>query len=502
MKIKLLNQELFNGVRKRISGSKQVDSVDYWSSIMSSKRKFSTEERTRIVIEGQSAKLTIDQICAKEGITPQIFYQWTDDFLEINNSKTNKVYSPFKKFDKEYRFNIVIEGKSRKNSVAEICRRENISQDTFLSWNREFLELRQGELDIIKLNSNVYQRNKQIIESVCENDKVFKYFENNVDLSATELAVIIEPTELQFYKGKRIDDIVNLQKVNDIRYINKYFENINSMLPIGGTFIGCLETFKARRGRMKINKIPVVNNLYFGFEFLFNRILPKISFTKKYYFDFTKGNDRLLSKAEGLGRLVSCGFRILDFKSINGILYFVVKKEGEPSFDSNPSYGPIYKMPRIGKNGKIIGVFKFRTMHPYSEYIQDYIVNVNGYAETGKPANDFRIPVWGKFMRRFWLDELPQLYNVLRGDLKLVGIRPVSKRYFQDIPKEMQKLRLTQIPGCIPPYVSLNREGNVMSVLQAEKEYLEEKIRNPLTTDLKYFFKAIYNIVIRHKRSA
>ena len=68
--------------------------------------------------------------------------------------------------------------------------------------------------------------------------------------------------------------------------------------------------------------------------------------------------------------------------------------------------------------------------------------------------------------------------------------------------EEMQKLRLTQIPGCIPPYVALNRDGNVMSVLQAEKEYLEEKLRNPYTTDIKFFLSAVFNIVFKHKRSA
>ena len=47
--------------------------------------------------------------------------------------------------------------------------------------------------------------------------------------------------------------------------------------------------------------------------------------------------------------------------------------------------------------------------------------------------------------------------NLFKGDLKLVGCRPVSERYFEDIPKEIQELRLTQKPGCIPPYVALNR---------------------------------------------
>ena len=245
-----------------------------------------------------------------------------------------------------------------------------------------------------------------------------------------------------------------------------------------------------------------MSDFYFGYEFLFKRIFPKLDWTKRIYSDVTKGKGKLLSKAEALGRLISCGFKIMDYKSINGLTYFIVKKDKEPSFDLNPSYGLIYKMPRIGKDGKIIKVYKLRTMHPYSEYLQDYILKANGYAETGKPAADFRIPAWGKFFRRFWIDEIPQLINVLKGDMKLVGIRPVSERYFQDIPKEMQKLRLTQKPGCIPPYVALNREGNVMSVLQSEKEYLEEKLRNPYTTDTKYFFKAIFNIVFKQKRSA
>ena len=141
-------------------------------------------------------------------------------------------------------------------------------------------------------------------------------------------------------------------------------------------------------------------------------------------------------------------------------------------------------------------------MHPYAEYLQDYVLNINGYSETGKPANDFRLTPWGGFLRKYWLDELPQLLNILQGNLKLVGVRPISQRYFQDIPKDLQDLRLTQKPGCIPPYVALNRNGNVEDVLQSEREYLNEKLKYPYTTDTKFFFKAIYNIVFKHKRSA
>jgi lipopolysaccharide/colanic/teichoic acid biosynthesis glycosyltransferase len=296
--------------------------------------------------------------------------------------------------------------------------------------------------------------------------------------------------------------LINLSRVNDIRYINKFFESVNSKLQNGDTFISCFETFTARRQRKPIGKIPVLRSIYFNLEFIFMRVFPKVKGLKKIYFLFTRGRNRLLSKAEVFGRLASCGFEIQDYESFGGYMYVVAKKTGEPAFNMNPSYGPLYKMPRIGKNGKIIGVYKFRTMHPYAEYLQDYILKVHGYSETGKPANDFRLTPWGKFLRRYWLDELPQLINVVKGELKLVGVRPISQRYFQDIPKDLQEMRLSQKPGCIPPYVALDRKSSLEEVLQAEREYLQEKIKRPYSTDTRYFFRAIFNIVFRNKRSA
>jgi lipopolysaccharide/colanic/teichoic acid biosynthesis glycosyltransferase len=166
------------------------------------------------------------------------------------------------------------------------------------------------------------------------------------------------------------------------------------------------------------------------------------------------------------------------------------------------SGGWIYRMPRVGMNGKIIHVYKFRTMHPYSEFLQDYLKKENGYGANGKISDDFRMTSWGKFMRKYWLDEVPQLINVIKGDMKLVGVRPISMSYFRDIPKDLQDLRIRQKPGCIPPYVAMNRASSVSSVLSAEKEYLETKSRNPITTDLKYLFWAVYNIIVKKKRSA
>jgi lipopolysaccharide/colanic/teichoic acid biosynthesis glycosyltransferase len=340
-----------------------------------------------------------------------------------------------------------------------------------------------------------------IVEKCGEN--AYRFFSKFIDVESADTLVVSTTNvfNVLYYKNS-VKDIINLSRSNDIRFLNKFYETVNIKLKKEGRFICCLETFTARRDRKPIKKIPVVRSIYFGFEFIFMRVFPKLPLFKKFYFYLTRGRNRLLSKAEVFGRLASCGFEIVDYESFNGLMYIVAQKVDMPAFNMNPSYGPLYKMPRMGKNGKIIGVYKFRTMHPYAEYLQDYILKVHGYAESGKPANDFRLTPWGKFLRRYWLDELPQLINVLKGDLKLVGVRPISERYFKDIPHDLQELRLRQKPGCIPPYVSLDRKPSVEAVLQAEREYLIEKTKRPYTTDTRYFFKAIFNIVFRRKRSA
>lgn len=335
------------------------------------------------------------------------------------------------------------------------------------------------------------------------NEEAYNYFSSYV-ICESKYTLVISTTNdfniLNYSNDCRA--IINLSRVNDIRYINKFFESVNSKLNKNDLYISCLETFTARRERKPIGKIPILASIYFSMEFVFMRVFPKMWGFKKIYFLLTRGRNRLLSKAEVLGRLVSCGFEIIDYQTFNGLMYVVSKKVKEPEFNMNASYGPLYKMPRMGKNGKMIGVYKFRTMHPYAEYLQDYVLKINGYAESGKPADDFRLTPWGKFLRRYWFDETPQLINILKGELKLVGIRPISERYFQDIPKDLQELRLKQKPGCIPPYVALDRKSSVDGVLQAEREYLTEKSKNPYTTDIKYFFKAIFNIVFKRKRSA
>ena len=311
-----------------------------------------------------------------------------------------------------------------------------------------------------------------------------------------------ETDQEELSDSKQTHLIFHNQRINNLRLIHPFLESINERLAQGDLFVGCFETFASRRSRKKLYHVPVLKKLILLYEFLFLRVLPKIKGLRSIYFFFSKGKGQLLSKAEVLGRLVCSGFSIEDYFIIQGTSWFIAKKIKPPIYKHKSNYGPLIQMNRIGKNGKIIRVFKFRTMHPYSEYLHDYVLKLNGYAHTGKPASDFRLTPWGKFMRKYWLDELPQFYNILKGEMKLVGVRPVSQRYFQDIPSELKALRLKHKPGCIPPYVALNRNADVESVQQAEVDYLNQKNKHPYTTDTRYFFRALYNILVRRKRSA
>ena len=297
--------------------------------------------------------------------------------------------------------------------------------------------------------------------------------------------------------------VVDLELTNHTRYINKHFEFINSLLPKGGDYLGCVETNNQRNDKIyrKINFY--LAKVIIFLEFLFHRVIPKISFFQPLYYFITKGRYRFLTKSETLGRLASCGFHIQDdgVNEINNITWFTVKKQREPYFDMAPTYGPLIKLRRVGKNGKIFNVYKFRTMHPYSEYIQDYVIRLNGYNEVGKPANDFRVAEWGKYFRKYWVDELPQIINVLKGEMKIMGVRPLSVVRFSEFPKEMQDLRIREKTGCIPPYVALNMPSETGNI-EAEKIYLLEKQENPLLTDLKYISMAVYNILTHRIESS
>lgn len=300
--------------------------------------------------------------------------------------------------------------------------------------------------------------------------------------------------------NEKYKHIVNLQQVNDFRFLNKFFETVNQKLPDGGLFIDFVETYATRRNR-KLKKYWFPLNWFIYFlDLVFYRIMPKFPVAREIYFFVTRGKRRVLTKAETFGRLYSCGFEIVDERVINNLLYFCARKIKEPLYDMNPTYGPIAKLRRVGKDGKMFNVYKLRTMHPYSEYLQDYVFQKNKLAEGGKFRDDFRVSWEGAFFRKFWLDELPMLVNILKGDLKLVGVRPLSRQYFSLYSKELQERRIHFKPGLLPPYYA-DMPKTLEEIMASEIRYLDAYEKAPFKTDVRYFFKILDNILLKGKRS-
>lgn len=162
------------------------------------------------------------------------------------------------------------------------------------------------------------------------------------------------------------------------------------------------------------------------------------------------------------------------------------------------SKGPVfYRGERVGRFGKIFKIWKFRTMVPNAEKI--------GTIHASR--NDPRITKMGKFLRRYKLDELPQLINVFKGEMSFVGPRPQVK-YYVNLYNEEEKISLTVRPG-MTDYASIRyiSQEDIVDEKNIDKSYQEKiepeknKLRvkyaknNSLFIDAKIIFQTILAIV-------
>lgn len=346
----------------------------------------------------------------------------------------------------------------------------------------------------------VKTREKALLVEISKEAYDFIFSYARIDTPNTLIISTISRFNIDSQLTADFESIVNIGRINDIRYLNKFFESANAKLPVGGLFIDFVETKDQRKQRILRKYPPILNYIFYFFDFMIKRVFPKFLITKKIYFFLTRGQNRVLTKAETYGRLYSCGFEIIADKFVNNHLYFIARKKCAPLFPQKPSYGPLIKLERIGKNGKIIGVYKMRTMHPYAEYLQEYVYEKVGLDNGGKFKNDFRVSSLGKFMRTFWIDELPMLINLLKGELKLFGVRPLSNHYFNLYTKELRERRIKYKPGLIPPFYADNPQ-TLEEIMSSEIKYLNAYDKHPFMTDLKYLFRAVSNIIFKNYRS-
>lgn len=136
-----------------------------------------------------------------------------------------------------------------------------------------------------------------------------------------------------------------------------------------------------------------------------------------------------------------------------------------------------YFQKRVGKHGKEFSLIKFRTMHPYSD--KKSLLTI-GY-------DDKRITKTGLFLRKYKLDEIPQLLNVIAGDMSLVGPRPEVPKYV-DLYTDSQRQVLSRRPG-ITDYASIEfvNENEILSnAVDPEKTYLCEIIPQKIELNMKF----------------
>ncbi len=303
-------------------------------------------------------------------------------------------------------------------------------------------------------------------------------------------------------KSFTFNNFVLLCPLNDIRGINKIFFSINQKLPDDGVMVCCFETKSTRKSKILKKYPPIINTVMYTVNYVLRRVLPKIFITRRLYYDITKGKNRILSKTEVMGRLYYAGFDVQNEIKVGGLQYIFAKRIAQPNVITRKNYGPLIKLKRKGKSAQLFDVYKFRTMYPYSEYLQAYIYKKNSLRDGGKFARDIRITSLGAFMRKYWIDELPMLLNLLKGEMKIVGVRPLSNQYFSLYTPELQTLRTQFKPGLLPPFYA-DMPRTLDEIQASEMNYLNECKKNgTFFTDIKYFFKIVSTIIFKNARSA
>ena len=161
------------------------------------------------------------------------------------------------------------------------------------------------------------------------------------------------------------------------------------------------------------------------------------------------------------------------------------------------SRGPVlFAQERVGFNRRRFRVFKFRTMVPDAEARQKDVEHLNeADGPVFKIENDPRITRVGRFLRRTSLDELPQFVNVLRGDMSLVGPRPLPVRDFERIDTRWHRRRFSMKPGLTCLWQVARREPKFDEWVRMDMEYIDNW---SLDLDLKILAKTIPAVLSRH----
>lgn len=138
---------------------------------------------------------------------------------------------------------------------------------------------------------------------------------------------------------------------------------------------------------------------------------------------------------------------------------------------------PIFSQDRVGRDGKVFQFYKFRSMVPDAENLLGELLEQNEMMGPAfKMKNDPRITRVGRFIRKTSIDELPQLWNILKGDMSIVGPRPPLPREVQQY-DDYQRQRLYVTPG-LTCYWQIQPHRNALTFdewLELDLKYIQER---------------------------
>lgn len=149
---------------------------------------------------------------------------------------------------------------------------------------------------------------------------------------------------------------------------------------------------------------------------------------------------------------------------------------------------PFYNAERLGKDGKVFKMYKFRTMRVNAEDIR------NEDGSTFNSENDPRLTKIGRVLRKLSIDELPQILNVLIGNMSIIGPRPDLPEHFKEYTEE-EKKKLSVLPGLTGYNQAYFRNTIPWKQRLINDVYYAENI--DLLLDLKIFFKTIQVVLKR-----
>ena len=161
------------------------------------------------------------------------------------------------------------------------------------------------------------------------------------------------------------------------------------------------------------------------------------------------------------------------------------------------SKGPVFFVhKRVGKNGKMIGIYKFRSMVANAEELIKQFTpeQMKEFKENFKLENDPRITKVGSFLRKTSLDELPQLVNILKGDLSIIGPRPVIGEELEKYGINKEKF-LSVTPGLTGYWAANGRSCTSYEKRMEMELYYIDNLSWKM--DIKVFFKTILSVIKR-----